>query len=439
MSLRLYSRRVLGPTGLGPGGVIVRDGVIAAVEPGPPQGDVIDVGNLVLMPGLVDTHVHVNEPGRTEWEGYESATRAAALGGVTTLADMPLNSSPVTTSLESFHAKLQAARGKLYVDVGFWGGVIPGNADQIHGMVSAGVRGFKCFLCPSGIDEFPPVEARDLLEAMPLLRVAKVPLLVHAELELPLRDAAQGDAAEYATYLHSRPPEWEDAAVALIVDLVRQTGCRAHIVHLSSAGALATLRRAKAEGLPVSAETCPHYLCLSAEEVPRGATSFKCAPPIRGRANQDQLWAALAEGVIDFVVTDHSPCLPSLKLPEEGDFLRAWGGISSLQLGLAAVWTEASRRGHSLLDVQRWLGPGPAALLGVHRGPLVVGAAAGLIAFDDSAPFVVDPSTLAHKNPISAYAGRSLRGLVRHVWLRGTPIVENGVITGPPGGEPLLA
>jgi allantoinase len=391
------------------------------------------------MAGLVDTHVHVNEPGRTEWEGYESATRAAALGGVTTLADMPLNSMPVTTTLAAFEQKLAATAGRLWVDVGFWGGVVPGNTPELAPMARAGVRGFKCFLCPSGIDEFPPVGERELLLAMPELKRLGVPLLVHAELELPLREATVGDARDYATYLHSRPPEWENAAVALIIDVVRKTGCPAHIVHLSSAGALPMLRQAKAEGLPVSAETCPHYLCLRAEDVPAGATAYKCAPPIRGSQNQEALWGALAEGVIDFVVTDHSPCIPGLKRLDDGDFLAAWGGIASLQLGLAAVWTEARRRGHDLATVHRWLGAGPAALLGAPRGSLEVGARADLVAFDPDADFVVDPHKLAHKNPITAYAGRRLSGVVRHAWLAGSPLVIDGALVGEPAGEPLLS
>lgn len=429
---------MLGPDGLAPG-VVETDGErITAVRPGVPERADVDVGDLVLMAALTDSHVHVNEPGRTEWEGYESATRAAALGGVTTIADMPLNSIPVTTTLDAFAQKLDATRGKLWVDVAFWGGVIPGNTHELTPMAKAGVRGFKCFLCPSGIDEFPNVGERELLEAMPVLKRAGVPLLVHAEIEMPLREAASStDPRDYQTYLHSRPSEWEDAAVALVVDMVRKTGCRAHIVHLSSASALPILRAAKREGLPITAETCPHYLCLRAEDVPMGATSYKCAPPIRGSANQDALWKALDEGVLDFVVTDHSPCIPGLKLPDAGDFMGAWGGIASLQLGLAAVWSEARRRGHDLATVHRWMARGPAALLGESRGVLSVGARADLVAFDPDATFVVDAKKLAHKNAVTAYAGRNLSGVVRHVWLAGTPIVKDGAVVGEPRGLPL--
>jgi len=439
MSLALYSRRVLTPAGLRPATVVVEDERIQAVLD-QPTADAVDLGNRVLMPGIVDTHVHVNEPGRTEWEGWETATAAAALGGVTTLADMPLNSLPVTTTLEALHAKHAAMAGKLRVDCALWGGVIPGNTPELAPMVDAGVRGFKAFLCPSGIDEFPQATAADLRTAMPVLRGLGVPLLAHAELELPLSDAAarrveDGDARDYATYLHSRPPEWEDAAVALLVDLCRETGCPVHVVHLSSAGALAVVRQAKAEGLPFTAETCPHYLCLRAEDVPPGATEFKCAPPIREGRNREQLWAALADGTLDFVVTDHSPCVPGLKLPEEGDFLRAWGGIASLQLGLASVFTEARQRGFGIPTLSRWMTAGPARLLGWEHGRLVPGMRADLVAWDPDTAWEVDPHALAHKNPITPYARRRMDGRVTDVWLRGGRIVQDGALVGAPRGR----
>ncbi len=437
--LRLYSRRVLGPKGPAPGRVVVEGARIARVEaadgPGP---DDADLGGLWLMPGVVDTHVHVNEPGRTAWEGFATATAAAALGGVTTLADMPLNSDPVTTSLAALEAKIAAAAGKLRVDCALWGGVVPGNTPALKPMVERGVRGFKCFLCHSGIDDFPAVEEGDLLSAMPALRALDRPLLVHAELEQPLRAAAAGDVRDYQTYLHSRPPEWEDAAVAMMIDLCRRTGCRVHIVHLSSAGALPLLRAARAEGLPITAETCPHYLCLTAEDVPPGATEFKCAPPIREGANRDALWAALAEGVIDFVVTDHSPCIPSLKLPETGDFMQAWGGVASLQLGLASVATEARKRGFSLGQVSRWMTAGPARLLGWDHGALAPGQRADLVAWDPDDAFEVIGAKLAHRHPTTPYAGRTLRGRVHHVWLRGQAIVADGALVGDPIGRLLV-
>lgn len=437
--IALTSQRVLTPSGLRPATVLL-DGerVHSLAEQPPEQAEILDLGRLVLMPGLVDSHVHMNEPGRTEWEGFATATRAAALGGVTTVVDMPLNSIPVTTSLDALQAKIAATQGQLSVDCAFWGGVVPGNTPELAPMAAAGARGFKCFLCPSGIDEFPNVDAADLRVAMPALRQLQRPLLVHAELELPLRQAASGDARDYATYLHSRPPEWEDAAVALIVELVRETGARAHIVHLSSAGAISILRAAKAEGLPITAETCPHYLVLRAEQIPPGDTSYKCAPPIREGANRDALWAALAEGVIDFVVTDHSPCVPGLKLPEEGDFLRAWGGIASLQLGLASVATEAQWRGFDIAHISRWMSAGPAALVGLERGAIKPGARADLVAWDPDAAFVVDGHKLAHRHPVTPWAGRRLQGSVRQVWLGGRCIVREGALVGPPVGRPLL-
>lgn len=433
--MQLYSRRVLTPQGLAPATVQLDGTRVRAVTAGPPQGTHVDLGELVLMPGIVDTHVHINEPGRTEWEGFATATRAAALGGVTTLTDMPLNSLPVTTTLAALHAKIEASAGKLFVDVALWGGVVPGNQDELEPMARAGARGFKCFTCDSGIDEFPRVEARDLRLAMPILRRAGRPLLVHAELEGPLAEAAAGDARDYATYLHSRPKEWEDRAVAMVIELCRETGCPVHIVHLSSSTALPLLRAAKAEGLPVTAETCPHYLCLTAEDVPPGATEFKCAPPIREGDNRDALWAALADGTLDFVVTDHSPCVPGLKLPEEGDFLRAWGGIASLQLGLASVWTEARRRGFTLSQVSRWMSQGPASLLGWAHGRLGAGMRADLIAWDPDADWLVDGAQLAHRHPTTPYQDRRLQGRVHHVWLRGEHIVSGGVLDRFPRGR----
>lgn len=436
----LRSRRVLLEGQLRPAALALRQGRVARIaghdEQAPPKTEGVDVGDHVVMAGLIDTHVHVNEPGRTEWEGYESATRAAALGGVTTICDMPLNSMPVTTTLDALLAKQRATEGKLWIDVGFWGGVVPGNDAELSPMVRAGVRGFKCFLCPSGIDEFPPVGRRELLRAMPILRDLGVPLLVHAELELPLRTlpGPAPDQRAYATYLHQRPPEWEDAAVALMVELVRETGCRAHIVHLSSAGALPLLRAAKAEGLPITAETCPHYLCLAAEGIPDGATAYKCAPPIREGKNRDALWAALVENVIDFVVTDHSPCIPGLKRLDEGDFLGAWGGIASLQLGLSAVWSEAQGRGIPLATLHGWMSKGPARFLGIPRGTIATGARADLVAFDPEAAFRVDPAQLAHKNPLTPYAGHTLTGRVRHVWLGGEAIVRDAAMQGGPLG-----
>lgn len=433
LDLVLRSRRVLlDPTRPPePATIGISGGRIAEIRPGAADGE--DLGDDVLLPALTDTHVHLNEPGRTEWEGFASGTRAAAAGGVTLLVDMPLNSIPVTTTADAVHAKVAAGEGQLHVDVGLWGGVVPGNAPELAPMVRAGVLGFKAFLCPSGIDEFPASSERDLLEAMPILRGLGVPLLAHAELESG--SPPPGDPRDYLTYLHSRPPEWEDRAVALLVDLVRRTGARAHVVHLSSAGALAAVRAAKAAGLPITAETCPHYLGLAAEEVPPGATEYKCAPPIRPRANADALWQALADGTLDFVVTDHSPCLPALKRLDTGDFAAAWGGIASLQLGLRSVWTAAHARGHGLGDVARWMIEGPARWLGrADRGQIRVGATADLVRLRPDEVVTLDPSTLLHRHPTTPWAGRSLRGRVVTTWLRGRPVWDEGIV-GPPNGR----
>ena len=436
----LSSARVLVNGRLQPATLRISGGLITAIEVDVQDSSGTDFGEDVLMAGLVDAHVHINEPGRTEWEGFASATRAAAAGGVTTLVDMPLNSMPVTTTLSALHAKIEAATGQLHVDVGFWGGVIPGNAGEIAAMSAAGARGFKCFLCPSGIDDFPQSTEADLRIAMPVLRAAGVPLLVHAELEGDLSSTENAsNPTLYATYLHSRPKEWEDRAVALIVRLVRETGCRAHIVHLSSNTALPILRAAKAEGLPITAETCPHYLCLTAEEVPDGATAYKCAPPIRESNNRAALWAALADGTLDFVVTDHSPCIPSLKRLDTGNFLDAWGGIASLQLGLRSVWTQALRRGHSIADIGRWMAAGPAALAGfADRGTLRVGARADVVRWKPETSSEIQASALFHRHPTTPWVGRTLLGEVVDVWLGGEPILQAGLPVGPPRGRPLL-
>lgn len=436
----IASRRVLVADRLAPATLTVREGRITAIEPGPPAAEAVDAGDDVLMAGLVDAHVHLNEPGRTEWEGFASATRAAAVGGVTTLVDMPLNSDPVTTTEAALHAKVAACGTQLFVDVAFWGGVVPGNAPELRPMARAGARGFKCFLCHSGIDDFPKSTRADLALAMPELRAAGVPLLVHAELEDELAAAAvSGDPRAYSTWLHSRPGEMEDRAVAMIVELVRATGCRAHIVHLSSAGALPILRAARAEGLPITAETCPHYLCLTAEEVPDGATAWKCAPPIREGVNREALWEALRDGTISVVVTDHSPCTPGLKLPETGDFMGAWGGIASLQLGLRAVWTEAARRGFTPADLGRWMAAAPATLAGFgDRGVLRVGARADLVRWRPEGGSVVKAETLLHRHPTTPWAGRMLAGSVEATWLGGEPIVVAGAPVGPARGRPLV-
>ena len=423
----LRSQRVVTPSGVGPACVHVADGRIAAVtayEPGPG-----DYGDAVIMPGVVDTHVHVNEPGRTEWEGFRSATRAAAAGGITTLVDMPLNSVPVTVSARAFREKLEATRGQLHVDVGFWGGVVPGNVGELAPMVEAGVLGFKCFMVDSGIAEFGWVGEQEMRPAMIELARLHAPLLVHAEVAGPLRPP-RGPAEKYTTYLATRPRASEDEAVEVAARLCAETRARTHIVHHSSSDALPTLRAAKKAGAPLTAESCPHYLHFAAEEIPDGHSEFKCTPPIRERENREALWRALGEGVLDMVASDHSPCSPALK---SADFDKAWGGVSGLQLSLAVTWTEASRRGFTLREIARWMCEAPARLAGLsdRKGALRAGLDADLCIWRPEESFRVDPAKLLHKHKLTPYAGRELRGVVAATFLRGEP-------AGEPRGRELL-
>jgi len=437
--IRIRSERVLTPDGLVSATLSVEGGAIVAIEDDAAAD--VHLGDAVLMPAIVDSHVHINEPGRTEWEGFSTATRAAAKGGVSVLADMPLNSIPVTTSRGALADKINASKGKLWVDCALWGGVVPGNTDSLAGMVEDGVAGFKAFLCHSGIDDFPAVDRDDLQQAMPILRGLGVPLLFHAELEgaVPI-DVSAHELHDYLRWLHARPREWEDRAVAMVIEMVEQTGCPAHIVHLSSATALPMIREAKRRGLPLTVETCPHYLCLVAEDIPDGATEYKCAPPIRGSDNRDALWEGLADGTIDQIVTDHSPCIPSLKLPETGDFENAWGGIASLQLGLASVWSEAGRRGFNVRDLTRWMSRAPAGLLGMkgRTGEITIGARADLVAWRPDTSFEVMAADLLQRHPLSPYLGQTLYGVVEQTWVRGHCVFQNGVPSESPCGSILL-
>ena len=411
-----------------PAEVGVQDGVItniATLGTGLVASRTVELADdEVLIPGLVDTHVHVNEPGRTEWEGFASATRAAAAGGVTTIVDMPLNSIPPTTSVAALDVKRRAAERQVFVDVGFWGGVVPGNLADLEPLVAEGVFGFKCFLVHSGVDEFPPVSADEMEAAMSVLAGADDSLLiVHAE------DAALIDAAphphsrEYADFLASRPREAEGAAVGAVIERAQRTGARAHILHLSSADALDRIAVAKRHGVRLTVETCPHYLVLSADDVASGATEFKCCPPIREAGNREALWRGLESGVIDFVVSDHSPAPASLKRAGDGDFTEAWGGIASLQLGLPLVWTEARRRGIRLERVIEWMSAAPARRVGLtDKGRIAEGAAADLAVFAPDASFTVDAAALEHRHPITPYDGRELTGVVRGTYLAGVEV-----------------
>ncbi|GAB2616416.1 allantoinase [Paractinoplanes abujensis] len=418
VELVLRSRRVVTGGGERAAAVAIQGGTIVAVGSYDDVFDTeadTDLGGTALLPGLVDTHVHVNEPGRTEWEGFASATRAAAAGGVTTIIDMPLNSLPPTVDVPALRVKQAAARGQTFVDVGFWGGAIPGNSSALPALHEAGVFGFKAFLADSGVPEFPPLSPPELAAA---LDAAPALFVIHAEDPRYLSDLSGG--ATYDEFLASRPPEAEHAAIATAVEAARRAGRRVHILHLSAATALPLIAAARAEGLPVTAETCPHYLTLDAGHIPDGATEFKCCPPIRDAANADLLWRALADGLITCVVSDHSPCTPELKRRDTGDFAAAWGGIASVQLGLPVIWTAARARGHALADVADWMARRPADLVGLHRkGRIEVGAQADLVAFDPEETFVVEPARLHHKNPVTPYAGKKLSGVVRTTWLRG--------------------
>ena len=446
----IRSRRVVMPDAVGPASVFISGGVITKIgnwdqtDSGVSGVGLVDAGDAVVMPGLVDAHVHVNEPGRTDWEGYTTATRAAAAGGVTTLVDMPLNSIPPTTTAAGFAEKLAAAQGQCRIDVAFWGGVVPGNTNELAPLLSDGVRGFKCFLIHSGVDEFPHVTEENLREAMPeLARLGSV-LLVHAELPGPI-DAAAAELAgantqHYETFLRSRPRESENEAIAQMVRLCRETGARVHIVHHSSSDALPIVKAAKAEGLPFTVETCPHYLTFAAEEIPDGATHFKCCPPVRERENREKLWEALRDGTIEMIVSDHSPCTVDLKLLGSGDFMEAWGGISALQFGLPVIWTGAQKRGFGLPDISRWMSAAPAKLAGIdHRkGKLAPGFDADIVIWHPEKEFEVRKDLIHFKNKLTPYEGMNLLGVVEATYVRGQKVFENGEFAAEPSGDLLL-
>ncbi|HEY2907837.1 MAG TPA: allantoinase AllB [Vicinamibacterales bacterium] len=439
----IRGRRVVLPEGVRPAAIHIDQGRIVRIsEDDEASGDdeVYDAGALVVSPGIVDTHVHVNEPGRTEWEGFDTATRAAAAGGVTTIVDMPLNSIPATTTLAALGAKRTAASGQCHVDVAFWGGVVPGNGGSIDALVDSGVRGFKCFLVPSGVDEFPYVDEETLRRVLPTIARRGVPLLVHAELPDYI---AHLPHQTYPAYLATRPPRAEVEAVRLMIRLAAEHDAHVHIVHVACAEAVEEIMRAKAAGTRITAETCPHYLTFTSDEIAEGATEFKCAPPIREPCHGDALWRGLETGALDLIVTDHSPAPPVLKT---GDFASAWGGIASLELSLAAVWTALSRRratrnGESddvaIERISRWMSENPARLAGLAatKGRIAVGADADLCAWDPDAELVVDPRRLQQRHKLTPYAGRRLRGVVRATFVRGRRVWDGDQHVGEPIGQ----
>lgn len=427
LDLVIRGQRVVTPDGIGPREVGVRGGMIVTVQPlgyGLAGAEIVELsGDETLIPGLVDTHVHVNEPGRTEWEGFASATRAAAAGGVTTIIDMPLNSIPPTTTVEALKLKREAAADQAFVDVGFWGGAIPGNKAHLQPLHAEGVFGFKCFLLHSGVDEFPQLGADEMEEDMAELKSFDSVMIVHAEDPHTIDQAPGAGGTSYSGFLASRPRAAENRAITEVIERARRTGARAHILHLSSSDALPLIAAAKRDGVRLTAETCPHYLTLTAEEIPDGATAFKCCPPIREASNRELLWGGLLDGTIDFIASDHSPSTLDLKDLEHGDFAVAWGGVSSLQLGLSLIWTEARQRGIPLEQVVSWMAAKPAELVRLKdKGQLVAGRSADFAVFAPDEKFVVDVSRLKHKNPITPYDGRELSGVIRRSYLRGNPV-----------------
>jgi allantoinase len=445
MSLEAFcSQRIVTPEGIRAGALLVEAEKIRAVigrEQVPAGAALTDFGESAVLPGLVDSHVHINEPGRTDWEGFATGSRAAAAGGYTLIVDMPLNCLPPTTSVDALRAKQACARKSSLVDWALWGGVVSDNQQHIEALAAAGVPGFKCFLVDPGIDGFTMVSEQQLRDALPHVAKSGLPLLVHAELPGPIeaatRELVHADWRRYDIYLRSRPDQAEVVAIERLLSFCREFRFRLHIVHLSTGQALDVLRRAKAEGLPVTVETCPHYLYFSAEQIADGATLSKCAPPIRGEANRERLWQALGEGLIDFVVTDHSPCPPQMKRLEEGNFRTAWGGVAGLSAALPVVWTQARRRGFTLCDIAAWMAEKPAQLAGAGKckGKIAAGYDADFVVFDPESEFTLTADRLHYRHPVSPYLGHRLSGVVLQTFLRGRRIFDHGRFPGEAAGH----
>ena len=445
MNFAIKSQKVLlSPEGpslavLRPAVVYIRDGKILKISDELEKnysGQVIDVGSDVVMPGICDTHVHMNEPGRTEWEGIETATKAAAAGGITTLVDMPLNSIPPTTTVEALALKRASAQRTAYVDYGFWGGVIPDNKKDLESLISSGVLGFKTFMIDSGVAEFPMASEMVIRESLPVLAKHKVPLLVHAELESSV-NVKESSSRAYSHYLESRPQKWEVDAIRLIIELAKESGGHLHIVHLSAAQALSEIRKAKEQKIAITAETCPHYLTLQSEEIRDGATHFKCAPPIRENRNREDLWRGLEQGIIDFIVSDHSPCTPQLKKLETGDFDAAWGGIAGLQFSLPVIWTEMQKKGLTLAQLSYWMSESTVKFLKVKgkSGKIEMGSDADLVVWDPNAQFVLKESQIFHRHKVTPYLGKKLYGVIKKTFVRGQCVFDEGIFSGPFGSE----
>jgi allantoinase len=433
----LTSSRVVTPNGVGRKYMAIENSKIFKISDSLIAGELIDKGDLVIMAGLVDTHVHVNEPGRTDWEGFETATKACAAGGITTVVDMPLNCSPVTTTKEALDIKLKEVKGKLYVDTGFWGGVVPDSVDKLDELLRSGVLGVKSFLIHSGIDEFPEMKEADLERAMPILSKYQVPYLIHAELD-DGQDSIINES--YESFEKSRPNSWEDNAIALMIKLCRKHFTKTHIVHLASGSALSMIEEAKKEGLPFTVETCPHYLSFKSEEIPDGKTLYKCCPPIRNGDNREMLWDGIKKGLIDFIVSDHSPCTANLKLIAEGDFEKAWGGIASLQFSLPIVWTEAVTRGFTLNQISKLMSEQTASFIGLggKKGTITEGADADFVIWDPDEEFILKKEKIQFKNKVTPYEGKKLMGVVYETWLRGEMIFSENQFSNGPQGITLL-